>query len=101
MAEKKDLEYWRNNAEESYRNTPICVLKYIGELEEAVKNTKHLEEKLNAYNEIDKRYEEDVEFEIEDPEIIPKISNAAVAYIMLGVFAAVVLAVFITQQIQN
>jgi hypothetical protein len=29
----KDLEYWRLNAEEDYINTPISVLRYIGELE--------------------------------------------------------------------
>lgn len=30
----KDLEYYKNNAEENYANTPISVLRYITELEE-------------------------------------------------------------------
>jgi hypothetical protein len=29
----KDLEYWKNNAEENYVTTPISVLRYISELE--------------------------------------------------------------------
>lgn len=29
----KDLNYWKNNAEEDYIKTPISVLKYITELE--------------------------------------------------------------------
>ena len=31
---KKDLEYWRKNAEEDYLRVPISVLRYIVELEE-------------------------------------------------------------------
>jgi hypothetical protein len=34
---RKDLEYWKNNAEENYDTTPISVLKYITELEVSVK----------------------------------------------------------------
>ena len=34
----KDLDYWRNNAEEDYMQTPISVLRYISELEQQVKN---------------------------------------------------------------
>lgn len=30
---KKDLEYYRQNAEEDYLTTPISVLRYIGEAE--------------------------------------------------------------------
>jgi hypothetical protein len=30
----KDLEYYKNNAEENYATTPISVLRYITELEE-------------------------------------------------------------------
>jgi hypothetical protein len=29
----RDLEYWKNNAEEDYVTTPISVLRYISELE--------------------------------------------------------------------
>lgn len=29
---EKDLNYWRNNAEEDYIGTPISVLRYICEL---------------------------------------------------------------------
>jgi hypothetical protein len=31
--EVKDLNYWKNNAEEDYLTTPISVLRYISELE--------------------------------------------------------------------
>jgi len=34
MENKKDLNYWKNNAEEDYLHTPISVLKYIAKLEE-------------------------------------------------------------------
>lgn len=35
MSDKfKDLAYWKNNAEEDYKQTPISVLKYISKLEE-------------------------------------------------------------------
>ena len=38
MCEKiKDLNYWKNNAEEDYLHTPISVLKYITELEDRLK----------------------------------------------------------------
>ena len=30
---KKDLKYYRLNAEENYLTTPISVLRYIGEIE--------------------------------------------------------------------
>ena len=30
---KKDLKYYRENAEEDYLTTPVSVLRYIGELE--------------------------------------------------------------------
>lgn len=32
----RDLEYWKNNAEEDYIATPISVLRYISELEKEV-----------------------------------------------------------------
>ena len=32
----RDLEYWKNNAEEDYITTPISVLRYISELEKEV-----------------------------------------------------------------
>ena len=34
----KDLEYWKENAEEDYITTPISVLRYISELEKNIKN---------------------------------------------------------------
>jgi len=34
----KDLAYWKTNAEEDYMQVPISVLRYISELETAVKN---------------------------------------------------------------
>ena len=36
--EDKDLNYWKENAKEGYMKTPICVLRYITELEKAVKD---------------------------------------------------------------
>jgi hypothetical protein len=33
---EKTLEYYKQNAEEDYKTTPISVLRYISELEEAV-----------------------------------------------------------------
>lgn len=35
--QNKDLEYWKNNAEEDYVTTPISVLRYISELEMEIK----------------------------------------------------------------
>ena len=32
----KDLNYWKNNAEEDYLTTPISVLRYISELEKLI-----------------------------------------------------------------
>lgn len=34
----RDLEYWKNNAEEDFITTPISVLRYISELENEIKN---------------------------------------------------------------
>ncbi|MFW5793590.1 MAG: hypothetical protein ACOCWC_04850 [Bacteroidota bacterium] len=36
--EDKDLSYWKENAKGAYMTTPLCVLRYIFELEKAVKN---------------------------------------------------------------
>jgi len=38
MSTEKDLNYWKSNAEEDYKQVPISVLRYITELETAVKN---------------------------------------------------------------
>ncbi|CAK0771755.1 hypothetical protein CCP3SC1AL1_580017 [Gammaproteobacteria bacterium] len=46
--EVKDLEYYRNNCEENYITTPISVLRYIGELENAVAQYKEENERLKA-----------------------------------------------------
>ncbi len=35
---EKGIEYWKNNAEDGYEKTPICVLRYITELEELLKS---------------------------------------------------------------
>lgn len=35
---EKNLEYWKKNAEEDYLRVPISVLRYITELELAIKN---------------------------------------------------------------
>ena len=34
---EKDLNYYKNNAEEDYISTPISVLRYISELEDNVR----------------------------------------------------------------
>ena len=34
---KKDLKYYKENAEEDYLTTPISVLRYIGEIERRVR----------------------------------------------------------------
>lgn len=34
---KKDLEYYRKNAEEDYLTTPISVLRYVTEMEQALR----------------------------------------------------------------
>lgn len=36
MKSTKDLNYYKNNCEEDYINTPISVLRYITELEQAL-----------------------------------------------------------------
>jgi hypothetical protein len=36
--EEKDLDYYKQNAEEDYMTTPISVLRYITELEKTVKS---------------------------------------------------------------
>jgi len=36
--EDKDLNYWKENAKDAYMTTPICVLRYITELEKIVNN---------------------------------------------------------------
>jgi len=38
MSTEKDLNYYKANAEEDYKHVPISVLRYISELETAVKN---------------------------------------------------------------
>ena len=38
MSTEKDLNYWKANAEEDYKQVPISVIRYITELETAVKN---------------------------------------------------------------
>ena len=35
----KDLNYYKNNCEEDYIKTPISVLRYISELEQAINYT--------------------------------------------------------------
>ena len=47
--DKKDLNYWKENAEENYMTTPISVLKYITELEKHIEdiNRKNNEEWMN------------------------------------------------------
>jgi hypothetical protein len=37
--DKKDLSYWKQNAEENYVTTPISVLSYISKLEKHIEET--------------------------------------------------------------
>ncbi len=50
----KDLNYWKNNAEEDYITTPISVLRYISELEKLtpikLPSEEELVEKLRPFN---------------------------------------------------
>jgi hypothetical protein len=43
IEEVKDLNYWKNNAEEDYLQVPISVLRYISELEKVIEaeHTQH------------------------------------------------------------
>jgi hypothetical protein len=41
LEEVKDLNYWRNNAEEDYLKVPISVLRYISELEKQQDKNKY------------------------------------------------------------
>ena len=43
MSEEKDLNYWKANAEEDYKQVPISVLRYISELEKATQTTTELD----------------------------------------------------------
>lgn len=53
---KKDLEYYRKNAEEDYLTTPISVLRYITEMEQALRihdvigQSEQLKAEQEAYN---------------------------------------------------
>ena len=50
MEKNKDLNYYRDNAEEDYIKTPISVLRYIDELEDANKYIKYnLGDKYRAF----------------------------------------------------
>lgn len=40
----RDLDYWKNNAEEDYIATPISVLRYISELEKEVDKKYNLDD---------------------------------------------------------
>ena len=47
--ETKDLNYYKNNCEEDYIKTPISVLRYISELEEAINYTHSCTELVCTY----------------------------------------------------
>jgi hypothetical protein len=49
LEEVKDLNYWKNNAEEDYLAVPISVLRYISELEEAQERSYSEEDIKNAF----------------------------------------------------
>ncbi len=43
----KNLKYYKNNCEENYLTTPISVLRYISELENAIKENKTVDRESN------------------------------------------------------
>ena len=47
LEEAKDLNYWKNNAEEDYLKVPISVLRYITELEKQQERSYSEEEVLD------------------------------------------------------
>jgi hypothetical protein len=47
----KDLSYWEKNAEENYMTTPISVLRYITELENALEDKEEKEESIQILKE--------------------------------------------------
>jgi hypothetical protein len=49
LEEVKDLNYWKNNAEEDYLAVPISVLRYISELE---KQQERMFELVEEYNQM-------------------------------------------------
>lgn len=49
----KDLNYWKNNAEEDYLTTPISVLKYISELEKVTPIELPSDEEIDNHFDID------------------------------------------------
>lgn len=48
--ETKDLNYWKLNAEDDFIKTPISVLRYISELEQAIEMEKEQIEKLKDFD---------------------------------------------------
>jgi len=46
---KKDLNYWKKNAEEDYMKVPISVLRYITELEKVVLPQADVSGQLKAF----------------------------------------------------
>lgn len=56
LEEAKDLNYWKNNAEEDYLHVTISVLRYISELEKQQERSYSKEDMIEfAYNYIDER----------------------------------------------
>ncbi len=49
LEEAKDLNYWKNNAEEDYLKVPISVLRYISELERQQERMYSEEDLLGAF----------------------------------------------------
>jgi hypothetical protein len=46
----KDLQFWRENAEEDYLKVPISVLKYISKLETELENIYSIEDMRGMYD---------------------------------------------------
>ena len=53
LEEAKDLNYWKNNAEEDYLKVPISVLRYITELEKQQERSYSEEEVIEILNQFD------------------------------------------------
>lgn len=67
MESTKDLNYYKNNCEEDYINTPISVLRYITELEQALQLQQPLvSHHLSVYEYIWSKVFPDVELNYDD-----------------------------------
>lgn len=68
MENKKELEYYKKNAEEDYMTTPISVLRYITEMEQAL-NIQNVSNCDAIFEEASKFPDEDIECDATEADI--------------------------------